>query len=166
MAPAPIQSPLRVSTHFSIQEDETDENESAFLSTVTKRCGLTSLDAVRASYLTTSDLSRMSALSDFPLPPGTRPVSILQAYFEATPPSPMSQSHSQSDEDEDEDETEMGHGVQQRPDGDDEEPSGDVQETLRALRMTPRVMSYQSHRTTFGGSDDMDLITELHQAGP
>ncbi|KAF8556845.1 hypothetical protein OG21DRAFT_529928 [Imleria badia] len=57
-APSPIQSPTRVSTHLSIQEDDVDDDDTAFLSPVTKRFGLTTVDAVRASYLTTtSDIS-------------------------------------------------------------------------------------------------------------
>ena len=43
-------------------------------------------------------------------------------------------------------------------------PTGDVVETLRVLRMTPRVTSYEERRSTFGGSDDVDYITQLHQA--
>lgn len=158
-APLPIQSPTRLSTHLSIQEDEIDDDDTAFLSPVTKRFGLATVDAVRASYLTTtSDVSQMSGLSDFPLPPGVRPVSILQAYFEATPPSSATDGHSQSD-----DETEMGHPYM---DGnEDGVPTGDVVETLRVLRMTPRVTSYEERRSTFGGSDDVDYITQLHQAG-
>ncbi|KAF8137622.1 hypothetical protein EV363DRAFT_1395151 [Boletus edulis] len=164
-APSPVQTTLRVSTHLSIQEnedDEDDEDDTAFLSPVTKRFGLASIDAVRASYVTTSDISRMSGLSDFPLPPGMRPLSILQAYFEATPVSPTSQSHSYYD-----DEAEMGHAGRPTGEEDGEQP-GDVGETLRALRMTSRVTSYESRRSTFGGSDsdDVDYITQLHQACP
>ncbi|KAG6377340.1 hypothetical protein JVT61DRAFT_15131 [Boletus reticuloceps] len=164
-APTPVQTTLRVSTHLSIQEDEDEDEEedTAFLSPVTKRFGLASVDAVRASYVTTSDISRMSGLSDFPLPPGMRPLSILQAYFDATPVSPTSQSHSYYD-----DETEMGHAGRPTGGEEDGEQPGDVGETLRALRMTPRVTSYESHRSTFGGSDsdDVDYITQLHQACP
>lgn len=164
-APSPIQSPIRVSTHLSIQEDEESEDESAFLSPVTKRYQLSSADAVRSSYLTTSDMSQMSALSEFPLPPSARPggqghMSILQAYFEAIP-SPVSQSHSQR-----EDEADMGQGDRDTDGEWDEEPVDDVDKTLRALRMTPRVTSLESHWSTFGGSDDTDSITQLHQARP
>lgn len=159
-APSPIQSRIRVSTHLSIQEDE--EDESAFLSPVTKRYELSSADVVRASYLTTSDMSQMSALSDFPLPPSARPIgqhghmSILQAYFEAIP-SPGFQSR--------EDETDMEQGGGDRhTDGEgDEEPVDDVDATLRALRMTPRITGLESRRSTFGGSDDVDPIMQLHQ---
>lgn len=155
-APSPIQTPIRVSTHLSVQ-DEDEADETAFLSPVTKRYGLSAADAVRLSCLTTSDVSQMSGLFDFPLPPSARPgerTSIAHTYFESTP----SESESQSD----------SHGTEmEQADTDDEEdegPSGDVGETLQALR-TPRVASYTSHGT-FGGSDDMDFITELHQARP
>lgn len=159
-APSVIQSTIRVSTHLSIQDDEDEGDESASLSSVMKRYGLSSADAVRASYLTTSDVSQMSALSDFPLPPSARPggridhMSILQAYFEATP-SPEPQSHGQREND----------AGDRRPDGEgDEEPAGDVDETLRALRMMSRVTSFESRPSTFGGSDDTDFTT--YQARP
>ena len=105
----------------------------------------------------------MSGLSDFPLPPSLRPVSIMQAYFEALPVSSASESHGQP---EDEAEIEIGQEDRHTDGEEEEEPSGDVQETLRALRTTPRVASYETRRSTFGGSDDMDFITQLHQADP
>ena len=160
-SPTPIQSPLRLSTHLSIEEDETDGDDATFLSPVTRRYGLISVDAVRASYLTTSDMSQMSGLSDFPLPPSARPISIMQAYFEALPVSPASESHGQP-----EDGAEIGQEDRHTDDEEDGEPSGDVGKTLRALRTTPRVTSYGTHGSTFGGSDDMDFITQVHQADP
>jgi serine/arginine repetitive matrix protein 2 len=159
-APTTIQSPLRLSTHLSIQEDETDGDD-AFLSPVTRRYGLISVDAARASYLTTSDVSQMSGLSDFPLPPSARPISMMQAYFEALPVSPVSESYGQPG-----DGAEIGQEDRHTDSDEDEEPSGDVGETLRALRTTPRITSYEPHRSTFGGSDDMDFITQVHQGDP
>lgn len=158
-APTPIQSPNRLSTHLSIREDEDEEDETAFLSPVTKRYGFISVDAVRASYLTTSDVSQMSGLSDFPLPPSARPVSILQAYSEAPTPLPASGSHGQSD-----DGSEMEHRNRHMDGEEGEGPSGDVEVTLRALRMSPRVTSYVSRGSTYGGSDDTDPTMQLHQA--
>lgn len=154
----PIQTPLRLSTHLSIQEDVDVEDENAFLSPVTRRFGLSSVDVVRASYMTTSDVSQMSALSDFPLPPSARPgglsdhISILQARFEATPLAEP------QDHDQREDEADVGQ--------EDRPTEGDVDQTLQALRMSSRVTSFESHRSTFGGSEDMDFITQLHQARP
>lgn len=159
-APSPVQSPIRVSTRLAIQ-DEDEADETAFLS-VTKRYGLCADDVVRSSFLTTSVVSQMSGLFDFPLPPCSRPgqsgqTSISHAYLASTPSEPESQS---DDQREDEDEVELADEYT-----DDEEegcPSGDVGETLHALRIS-RAASFTSHRTTFGGSDDMDLITQLHQ---
>ncbi|KAG9309962.1 hypothetical protein JVU11DRAFT_9995 [Chiua virens] len=165
IAPSPIQSPSRLSTHLSIQEEDFAEDDTAFLSPVTKRYGLSSpTDIVRSSYMTTSDMSQMSELSDFPLPPSVRPagqfgrMSTLHTYLEASSSSSFeSQSHGQR-EDRPENEQTDNHTEIRMEGG----PSADVLEALRVLRATPRVTSYQSDQT-FGGSDDME---PLHQAGP
>lgn len=154
--PSPIQSPLRVSTHLFIQENQAEEDNSAFLRPRRSCHELSSADLARSSYLTTSDMSQMSGLFDFPLPPTARPsghASILRVSSE-----PTASFESRSGEGEHESGMEQSVG-----DAESADPSGDVGETLRVLRMTPRVTSYDS-RTTFGGSEDMDYITELHQA--
>ncbi|KIJ62118.1 hypothetical protein HYDPIDRAFT_95007 [Hydnomerulius pinastri MD-312] len=136
VAPSPVHSPRRASTHLSILEGV--EEQADVLSPVASYTTSQphSADALRSSYMTsTSDNSRMSGLSDFPLPPAHRPIpqpghmSILQAYFEATPPSSESQGHDQ-----------LGSGS--------------------------RSASLHSHRTTFGGSDDMEFITQVHGSTP
>ncbi|KAF9225689.1 hypothetical protein BS17DRAFT_557425 [Gyrodon lividus] len=141
VAPFPVHSPRRASTHLSVVAGI--EEQADVLSPVTI-CGgstLSSAEAVRASYLTTtSDNSRMSGLSDFPLPPTAHPTSILQAYSKATPPSPEFQNYDTT--------------TPAQP------------EPLPVPWVASRVTSYESHRTTFGGSDDIDFISEVHGATP
>lgn len=158
-APSPVQPSIRLSTHLSIQEDEDEADDSAFLSPAKKRYGYFAADAVRSSCLTTSDMSQMSGLFDFPLPPSTRPgggsghTSLLQAYFETAPSESESQRDSRYG-----DEPEAEQADRHTDSEEDVESFNDVEETLHALR-TSRVTSFES-RMTFGGSEDMEFITQ------
>ncbi|KIJ14660.1 hypothetical protein PAXINDRAFT_169592 [Paxillus involutus ATCC 200175] len=136
VAPFPVHTPRRTSTHLSIMDGI--EGQADVLNPVTAHDGSipSSAEAIRSSTLTTtSDNSRMSELSDFPLPPSARPgidpghVSIL-SYLDATCPSPDSQ-------------------------------FSDI-DTLALSPPLPAPpshdMSYDSRRTTFGASADIDVI--------
>ncbi|EGO04021.1 hypothetical protein SERLA73DRAFT_175753 [Serpula lacrymans var. lacrymans S7.3] len=138
MATSPVSfSPHRVSSQLSIIGGEA-AHTGPTSQTFTPRSGRNSLhphsaEPLRSSYATsTTDLSRMSGLSDFPVPPAqvnltSAHMSILQGYFESVA-----------------------------------RQSGDPTET----RATSRIRSghRDSHRTTFGGSEDMDIITQVHAA--
>ncbi|KAG1729582.1 hypothetical protein EDB19DRAFT_1641864 [Suillus lakei] len=97
---------------------------------------LLSADAVRSSYMTSgSEYSRMSALSDFPDPPARPNVA----------PNRASILHIYVD---------APTPLQE---------SENRQET-DCPQSGSRVFSLESHRTTFGGSDDMDVITRVHRS--
>ncbi|KAF8842453.1 hypothetical protein BDN67DRAFT_371643 [Paxillus ammoniavirescens] len=136
VAPFPVHTPRRSSIHLSIMDGI--EGQADVLSPVTSHDGSipSSAEVIRSSTLTTtSDNSRMSELSDFPLPPSARPaidpghISIL-SNFEATRPSPDSQYS-------DTDTLALGQPLPDPPSHD-------------------RI--YDSRRTTFGVSGDIDVI--------
>jgi hypothetical protein len=94
-----------------------------------------SSDAIRSSYMTSgSEYSRMSTLSDFPDPPAQLNVTSNQPSILQIYVDVPTPLQSESFQ------------------GIDCPQSG------------PRVFSSESHRTTFGGSDDMDIITQVHRS--
>lgn len=94
-----------------------------------------SSDAIRSSYMTSgSEYSRMSTLSDFPDPPAQLNVTSNQPSILQIYVDVPTPLQSESFQ------------------GIDCPQSG------------PRIFSSESHRTTFGGSDDMDIITQVHRS--
>ncbi|KAG2134025.1 uncharacterized protein EDB93DRAFT_1093001 [Suillus bovinus] len=94
-----------------------------------------SADAMRSSYMTSgSEYSRMSNLSDFPDPPARTNVSPNQPSLLQIYVDPPTPLQSESFQ------------------GTDSPQSG------------ARVFSLESHHTTFGGNDDMDIITQVHRS--
>ncbi|KAH7909606.1 hypothetical protein BJ138DRAFT_1010496 [Hygrophoropsis aurantiaca] len=128
-------TPPRAPTHLMIQPEPDVSRQDDHLSPAGSD---PRSSEVRSSYMTSaSEGSRISNLSDFPVPPA-RPsltpahMSILQTYFDATP-TPSKQ-------------------------------DGDPMESMGLVRPRPPFQRRESHRTTFGGSEDMNIITEVHSA--
>ncbi|KIK93989.1 hypothetical protein PAXRUDRAFT_26108 [Paxillus rubicundulus Ve08.2h10] len=137
VAPFPIHTPRRASTHLSIMDGI--EGQGDVLSPVTAHSHPTpsSAKAVRSSTLTmVSDNSRMSDLSDFPLPPSAGSSVPVLSHFEATHPSSDSH-HSDTDI------LTLGWPL---PDH------------------YSHIMSYESRRTTFTASNDIDVIPQIHRS--
>jgi hypothetical protein len=96
---------------------------------------LLSADAMRSSYMTSgSEYSRISTLSDFPDPPAQPHVTPQPSILQIYVDAPTP--------------------VQQ---------SGSFQGT-DCPQSESRVFSLESNRTTFGGSDDIDIITQVHRS--
>ncbi|KAG2119194.1 hypothetical protein DEU56DRAFT_747471 [Suillus clintonianus] len=135
-----LQGSYRNSAHASIYDAAEEADLVSPISFI--HSPLLSAGGIRSSYMTSgSEYSRMSTLSDFPDPPA-RPnpnatpnsASILQIYVDAPDSTPL-----------------------QQPEN--------VQETdcpQPGSGSGSRVFSLESHRTTFGGSDDIDIITQVH----
>lgn len=95
-----------------------------------------SADAMRSSYMTSgSEYSRMSTLSDFPDPPAQLHVTHNQpSILQIYVDAPSPLQQSESFQGTD------------------------------CPQSEPRVFSLESHRTTFGGIDDVDIITRVHRS--
>lgn len=95
-----------------------------------------SADAMRSSYMTSgSEYSRMSTLSDFPDPP---------ARINVPPNQPSI--------------------LQVYVDAPTPLQQSESFQGTECPQSGSRVFSLESHHTTFGGSDDMDIITQVHRS--
>ncbi|KAH7887119.1 hypothetical protein F5I97DRAFT_1927401 [Phlebopus sp. FC_14] len=138
---SPKQTPRHISTHPSILEGlEVIEEPTELLSPTARsfRSNPGHSEAVRASYMTTtSDNSRMSGLSDFPLPPTTHPDFIRTRNSFGATPLPT-------------------------------DPHNDARprESSSIRRATTEAVGYESHRTTFGGNEEVEIGIEVHRSIP